>query len=167
MTAVPTCSGGLPHDWLQYGLAQRPSRKDEDRFIATAHAPWGDYLAAVLDGHNGRRAAETCAARLVQVVSEELARLEEQRGAASRVGDDSTDASSANWHPQVCAPLGGGGKNPQGDLSALAAAGPGPPRLAPALAPQCGTPPSRGARPECSTGCYTPPGLSRLPAGPP
>ena len=116
MTAVPTCSGGVESDWLQFGVAQRPSRKDEDRFIATASAPWGDYLAAVLDGHNGRRAAETCAARLVQVVSEELARLEEQRGAASRVGDEPTDASSANWHPQVCAPQTDGRGTPSTTL---------------------------------------------------
>ena len=118
MTAVPTCVVGSPHPWLQFGVAQRPSRKDEDRFIATANAgPWGDYLAAVLDGHNGRRAAETCAARLAQVVSEELARLEEQRGGAARAGDETTDASSANWHPQVSGPRGGGGGNPQGDPS--------------------------------------------------
>ncbi len=65
--------------------------------MVTAQAPWADFVAAVLDGHNGRRAAETCAVRLVAVVEEELARLA-PGGAAL---DAHADASSPNWHPQA------------------------------------------------------------------
>jgi hypothetical protein len=83
--------------WATYGVAQRHSRKQEDRFMVTAQAPWADFVAAVLDGHNGQRAAETCAVRLVAVVGEELARL--APGGAEL--DAHADASSPNWHPQA------------------------------------------------------------------
>jgi len=98
--AVPATSSGEVEDWLAWGVAQRPSRKNEDRYVATCSstAPWADFVTAVLDGHNGRRAAETCAVRLVPLVNEELARLEKSAGAPSH--DDGREASP-NWHPQV------------------------------------------------------------------
>ena len=89
--------------WATYAVAQRHSKKQEDKFmvkvLTTGGTPsWADFCCAVLDGHNGKRAAETCAARLPSIVSEELARL----CAASGVTYDApADAASPNWHPQV------------------------------------------------------------------
>ena len=89
--------------WATYAVAQRHSKKQEDKFmlkvLSTGGTPsWADFCCAVLDGHNGRRAAETCASRLPTIVSEELARL----CAASGVTYDAhADAASPNWHPQV------------------------------------------------------------------
>ena len=62
------------------------------------HAPWADFVAAVLDGHNGKLAAETCSKRIVPLISEELAKLELSK--PSPKADDG-EASSAHWHPQV------------------------------------------------------------------
>ncbi len=103
--AAPVVLGGAGGEWLQYGVCNRPSRKNEDRHIVTASAaaadgaPWADFVAAVLDGHNGRRAAETCAARLVTTIRDELARLEKDTGGPPRA--DQNDAASPNWHPQA------------------------------------------------------------------
>ena len=100
--AVPATSSGKVEDWLAWGVAQRPCKKNEDRYVATCSstAPWADFVTAVLDGHNGRRAAETCAMRLVPLVNEELARLEKSVGAPPR-DDGRDDSASPNWHPQV------------------------------------------------------------------
>jgi len=101
----PPVSGEVG-DWASYAVAQRHSKKQEDKFLlkvlSTGGTPsWADFCCAVLDGHNGRRAAETCAALLPGVVSEELARL----CAASGVTHDAhADAASPNWHPQVRTP---------------------------------------------------------------
>ena len=101
----PPVSGEVG-DWASYAVAQRHSKKQEDKFLlkvlSTGGTPsWADFCCAVLDGHNGRRAAETCAARLPSIVSEELARL----CAASGVTYDAhADAASPNWHPQVRTP---------------------------------------------------------------
>lgn len=100
--APPPVSGELG-DWATYAVAQRHSKKQEDKFLvkvlsAEGTTSWADFYCAVLDGHNGKRAAETCATRLPTMVSEELARL----SAASGVTHDAhADQSSPNWHPQV------------------------------------------------------------------
>ena len=97
----PAVGGEL--DWgvgaVTYGVAQRPSKKDEDRYmLATTGVAWADFVCAVLDGHNGRRAAEACSARLVTLVDAELARL---TAAAGGLRGDHADEASPNWHPQA------------------------------------------------------------------
>ena len=98
----PPVSGELG-DWATFAVAQRHSKKQEDKFLVKVlttdgTASWADFCCAVLDGHNGRRAAETCAALLPSIVSEELARL---CAASGVTHEPHADASSPNWHPQV------------------------------------------------------------------
>ena len=102
MTELKT--GGAVADWATYGVAQRPTKKNEDKFLIAVDGvqPWADFCCGVLDGHNGRRAAETCAARLVAVVTQELKKLEVATGCSSHA--EHVDASSPNWHPQARCP---------------------------------------------------------------
>ena len=103
MSAPPAPEGGELGEWATYAVAQRHSKKQEDKYLLKVlsddgAAPWADFCCAVLDGHNGKRAAETCAARLPTLVTEELARLCAASGVTYEVH---ADASSPNWHPQV------------------------------------------------------------------
>lgn len=97
----PLTQAGELRDWLRWAVAQQPAKKNEDRFVVTS-AAWADCVAAVLDGHNGRLAAETCCKRLVPLISEELAKLEQ--GDAERTTDLGGESTSADWHPHVRAP---------------------------------------------------------------
>ena len=106
MSGPPPPVSGEVGDWATFAVAQRHSKKQEDKFLlkvlsTNGAASWADFCCAVLDGHNGRRAADTCALRLPALVSEELARL----CAASGVTHNAhADAASPNWHPQVRTP---------------------------------------------------------------
>lgn len=95
--------GGAVGDWLTFGVAQKPTRKAEDCFIiapcASEGDTWCDLLAAVLDGHNGRNAAEAVASRLVATIREELASLAPDEKAGPP--PPAHDAASPNWHPQA------------------------------------------------------------------
>ena len=100
MSSPPPPVGGVAGDWATFACAQRHSKKQEDKILlkVLTDASWADFCCAVLDGHNGRRAAETCASRMPALVSEELARL---CAASGFTQEAHADASSPNWHPQV------------------------------------------------------------------
>lgn len=112
-STAPTGPGQLPPETfgthfegaLQYGVAQRRARKNEDRYCVvvaptstrkdgTQSPPWCDLLLAVFDGHNGWRAAEECVRALPKRISQRLAILEEEPG-----GKDVTDGPG--WSTQV------------------------------------------------------------------
>lgn len=167
--APPLLQEGKEGEWLAWGVAQQPSRKNEDRFVV-CHAPWADFVAAVLDGHNGKLAAETCSKRMVPLITEELAKLELSKPSPQ---PDDGEASSANWHPQVrcglrenCGVRGFRTSLPRPQLF-----GPWPPRFQPACPPgPCAAPPPPHCRFLCiesiGDGLNAPP-RARAPSGAP
>lgn len=59
LDAAPRLVTGSVGSWATFGVAQKPSRKDEDRYVCLSDGlAFCDLLVAVADGHNGRRAAD-------------------------------------------------------------------------------------------------------------